>query len=532
MDFIEAEFYLREYMKDVVEEKYLASSGIVFLELKNKFDFSDADLFKICYTCPSVLTKNRLVFFNNLNTLSQYFNLKDIEMKYLILKLPFILIMNESFLRKQTELISNVFGCSFKDVLKLFYQNPELLFLSKSFIKAQVEMLATELNEYGLKIRTLLRQEPNIIFYDKAEIEDVKKYLMKAFTLSEEESLLVIKTNPHVVYFGVEWLSKKFDFYYQHYFIKRDLKEILIKCPEFIMLDTNEVFGKIEQLMRVFNVEKKKICDFIRLEPSVLFFDFPVNRIRNFLKYNINLSYVLSAPSLCVTPEISIPLKFIITRMLALEDRFNEVCEMDFNLFISRFLFMQSYGFYDHKDLLETEEFFKEKYHISSRLLLISYKLDYEALSNLCLSYVNMKDEIKHWSDLFFPTYEDILKYSHSGFDKNKKIHTGYIVSRDDLLFTKRMFDVYYALSDLQLNNEEILMIMKKNFSFNKFNGTDVKKLMVEICKYGFTQEQIIKLLINRPQLFNCGLRDFEMLLKEICEHEECDEFTAILKYM
>ena len=60
----------------------------------------------------------------------------------------------------------------------------------------------------------------------------------------------------------------------------------------------------------------------------------------------------------------------------------------------------------------------------------------------------------------------------------------------------------------------------------------DIKKILTEIAKDGFSQEELVMLLINKPNIFNVNLIEFGVLLNEICEREKCDKFNAILKYM
>lgn len=532
MNFFANEIYLKKILKDRLNDANLSNISFITYELQSRFGFDLSDIDYIFYKCPTLLEKNGVSEINNINELTNSLNLKGVELKYLILKMPILLLINADLFKYRLNLISTTFGCSMKDAIKLLYLYPELSFLTKKQIVEKVKQLSQVLNEYGLKIRLLLKMEPRLIFANKADIENIKKYLMKNFTLSESESLKVLCLSPSLIVEGVESVINKFNTYYPKYFIKRDLKEILNICPEFLSLNEYKVIEKINYLKNVFSLSTKESCNFIRLEPNVLFFNSIVDRIKSFAKYNINFKYVFCSPKICTVPEISIPVKFLIARILSLENEFNKICLMDSNLFISRFLFMQTYGYFEHKDLLENEEYFYNKYNISTQVLKANHKLDYDSLTKLCLYYVNSKDKMKHWTDMVFPKWEDILEYLHSGFDKHLRINENYYLLKENYLFSRRQFDLYLELKTMLMFHEEIVFVLRKNFNLNKFLAIDVKNIVLMLKKYGFSQEQIIKFLMKKTHLFNYSIRDFNILINEICETEKCDEITAIEKFM
>ena len=103
---------------------------------------------------------------------------------------------------------------------------------------------------------------------------------------------------------------------------------------------------------------------------------------------------------------------------------------------------------------------------------------------------------------------------------------------REKKLTTKRLYEVNIILKDLKLTDIEVDFIIKKNSIINRFLSSDARKILLELKKYDFTQEQIIRLIMRKAHLLNYVLRDFEDILKMICEYESCDEKTAIIEYM
>lgn len=531
MDFVVPNVYLRYVLKDRVDELDIINSNFLVYELINIFDFDINDIGYIFHKFPELLSINSLSMINNLKRLESKLNLKCSAIKYLVLKMPIVLVMNEEIFYYKLNLISKTFGCSIVDAIKLIYQNQDLFYLNKEFILTKVKFLCKELNDYGLKVRQLLRNEPRCLYVDEQEIINVKKCLMQNFTLSEEEAVKVIFSTPSIL-LSYQELVKKYNFYYPRYFIKRDLKEILSYCPEFLSLNEKVVEKSIVNIINYYSVKEKDVLNYIRIEPNILFYNSPINRFNIYNKYSINFNYIFSSPRIVMLPEITIPIKFVLSRILSLEDEFSNFAFIDTNLLLSRFLFMQSFGYYTHKDLLLNESKFYEKYNMSSKVLLASYKLTYDAINKICLYYFNLKDKIKYWADIHFPKYEDILEYVYTAFDSHNNTIDSHQLKNKNLNLTKRQFEIYVALKSMQLTDEESLMIINKVKNLNKFSQMNFVKISKFLKKYGFSQEKIIKKLIHNPSCFNYSIVELNDLVSEICEIEKCDEITAIEKFI
>jgi len=235
---------------------------------------------------------------------------------------------------------------------------------------------------------------------------------------------------------------------------------------------------------------------------------------------------------MCLALDVSLPLKFIITRIVNLEEEFNEICEMDSNLFISRFLFMQSNSLYEFKDLILKENDFYSKYNISTQVLKNNYTINYLILKNICSHYVNIKEKIKNWSDVIFPNFEDILEFIHSGYAHRYNKIKLFEYQKETSMLTKREIKIYKLLSSLQLSTSEILFIIDKNNIFEKYINTDIKKIIDELRKIGYTQEEIAKLMMFKSYLFNYNIIEFFSLIEEISTNEMCSVKDVIEKFL
>lgn len=533
MEYIESEYQLTNILSGRIPKSKISSFAPLFYELKEKLDVSTADLCYMCYICPEILNKNSYAILNNVDTLSEKYNLKSIEIKYILLKFPFLLITHHKALKYKIKLISTIFGCSIKDAIKLAYIYPELLYVTKSFALNQIKMMCRVLDEYGIALRKIFRKEPRLFLTTENKLSDIKKILMSLYTLTEQEAQKVIKVYPTLCVEDECDLVQKYTFYYKNYFIKRDFKEILSKCPEFILLEECFVEKRINEIQKFFNIEKNKACDIIRIEPNILFLENPLNKILDFSKLSISINYVKSYPKICVLPEISLPIKFLIARILKLENRFHEICDIESNLLFSRFLFMQTYGYYEHNDLLLSENEFFNKYHISSKILLLNYKFEIKTLEKLCDYYVKLKNTLPNWSNIVFPTLSKIMNYAYSvNFFSSQKLTFGYLKYREENFVSRNKFELFNNLSKLELNVNEIKMIFNKNNMLFSYLKVDAIKTIELLKKYGFSNEKIVLLLINKPTMFNYSIKEFAVLIDNICENENCDAIEAIEKYL
>jgi len=533
MEYIESEYQLSRILKNRVSQSKISAFAPLFYELEQKFDLTATDLCYMCYICPEILNKSFFSIINNVVMLSEKYNLKSSEVKYLLLKFPFLLTLHQKALRYKFKLISSIFGCSIKDSIKLVYVYPELLYLTKNFVLTQVKMICRVLDEYGSALSKIFRSEPRMLFITENKLLNTKKTLMSFYTLTEHEAQKVIKVSPTLCIENEYDLLQKYNFYYKNCFIKRDLKEILSKCPEFLTLDESVVENKIIELKKVFGIEKNKACDIIRIEPNILFLENATNKILDFSKLSISLKYIKSYPKICVLPEISLPIKFLIARILKLENRFHEICDLSSNLLFSRFLFMQTYGYFDHCDLLMSENEFYNKYHISNKVLLLNYKFEMKSLEKICDYYIKLKNKLPNWSNIVFPATAKIMNYSYgSNFFSSHKLTFGYYKHKDESFMSKLAFEAMNNLSKLELNLNEIKMIFSKNRMLINFVNVDFVKTIELLKKYGFTNEQIVLFLINKPTIFNYTIRELGSLINDICENEKCNEIEAIEKYL
>jgi len=529
MSFIDSDLLLNKLLKGVVDEENLNSSGVLFYELQANFGYDLLDVYEIINKCPSLLNNISCVL-KNISQLSVAFQLKNVEMKNLFRKMPFLLLINTSVLRYKINLISTTYGCSAIDSIRLLSQVPELIEITKSYVISQNKFFSELFNEYGLKFRMVLRKEPKFLFVTKEEIISAKRVLMNNYTLTEQESQEVLLSNPELC-FGENVLEHKFNFYYPKYFIKRDLKELLSSCPKFLRVSEKTFKRKIEEIRNIYGVEMKKACEMIRLEPNIVFFENISAKVSSLLKFNISNKYILSYPKICLKPEITLPLKYILARLLKLEDKFCAICEIDSNLFISRFLFMQKYNFNNYQDILDDENDFYTKYNITSRILKLSYTLDYSSLKNICEFYYKSDGHIKNWGNIIFPSFDKILKFFYGTVDNNE-VCKSYGSLKETFMFTKREYKLYKILKSLQLSDSETFYVLNENISLEKYLSQDVKKIILELKKYGYSHEQIYKFLIQKQHLFGYTIKEFLMLIDEISENEKCRINEVIENYL
>ena len=521
MDLLESEFYLSSILEGRVSKTTLSSISPLLYELNNLLKLDYSDICYICYCCPDILEHNIYSIISNLNELKKTYNISSREIRYLFLKYPRLLLVTSDILKFKINLISTIFDFSSKDAFRMLYTFPELFYLEKNQVKKQIELISSCFDEYGIVVRKHFRREPRLLFVTKENIECVRKYLMRNCTLTENEVHKVFKTVPSVALMKLSEIEEFFNSYYPTYFVKRDIKEILNACPEFINLNPNSVKSKIEEIKSIFNIDQKRACELVRKIPNILFYESCYDKIKGFSKFSISLEYLKNFPEICLAPEISLPINYIITRILKLEQNFDLISIMDTNLFVSRFLFMQSYGFTKYQDLLIKEDEFEKKYHISSKVLKVSYRLDYKTLDNICKYYLNLKGKINNWVDIVFPEYSKIINYMYgTGLEKNQHPRIlSYFSVREKENITKTRFMMAEILKNYELNSNEIKMILNKFASLSPFIAYDLNKNILLLKKYGCSQEDIVLLLLNKPSLFAFSVKDFATVLEVATEN-------------
>lgn len=508
---------LESLLTDKSREEIISSLP-VFMELNLKLGLSYNDLLFLADGLPEIFSVDSVVLSNNLDGLGEIYNIQGSEFKNLVLKQPQILLLNHSKFDYQVRLISVAFALSKKDAMRLMFIYPELISITKEQIIKQIEYLSGALNEYGLGVRKCLRQEPRLIFITGDQVESAKKVLMHKFTLSEAEVQEAAKRVPTLLFFSEQELKQKFDFYYPRYFIKRDFKEIVSVCPEFLTMKESVFIKKLSEVCQTFELDEKKGCELIRRFPHVLFFPSIKNKILGFSKISIGRTFVKTYPEICFSPEIGLPIKFIITRILGLDGRFSEIVKAETRLLISRFLFMQSYEIFEHEDLLLSEDEFFKKYKISSKVLKISYKFDQNELKNLCNYYLSKKDELPHFKNIVFPNFDSLINYVSNNLSENY-VDT-YAVCREEMNLTRGEYKVQNYLSSLGLQENEIGLILTKCPALIHYFEQDSKKIIDVFLKNGYDFEPIITKLFSRPDLFVYSQKDFEEINAETLKFE------------
>ncbi|MBR2909737.1 MAG: hypothetical protein IKC11_05285 [Clostridia bacterium] len=475
-----------------------------FYEFNRLFCFEEFEVVQIINKFPALLSLNKYGIINNFNVLGKTYNIKSFEFKSLIIKTPNLLIVPATVLSSKIELLKATFNYSLNEVLRVVFVEPKLFELSKHDIENQIQMLSTELDQYGLAVRKLFRIEYRLLFVDKKQISSVKRYFMKSFGLEETEVMKVIKAVPSIVFNSVQELSKKFNCYYPNLFIKRDIKEILDVCPEFVLLQPTIVQEKILQLEEYFEVSQKKACDFVRRYPDILFYKDITVKLRVLEKLNISKKYLFVYPECLSFVEFMLPVKFMLSRILGLENSFSQFEKIKTVDLFQRFMFLQDKNAERFDDLILAEDLFVEKH-----LEFIDYKnknfIEKKALFNICELYFNLKNEISNWKDIPFPALSDIVGY----INKDLKIEDVIFLSTNNLI--EKNLEL---LKILCLTQNEIDLIINKNKDILKAN--DFSKIVIQLIKYGYSYDEVSRLLMRKPDLFLYPIFDFILLVDEI----------------
>lgn len=522
-----------QYLKSMVLgegcDKTFEQVSPVIDELQSRLNFGFADIEDIIFRCPSLCDYGYSAIKNNIDNLSKKFSLLSKQFRYLVLKYPFVLLLNRQVFDYKIDLLSTLFAISKNDVFDRILQNPELLFISKEKIINQVEMLSVELNDFGLGIRRMIRLYPDIIFVERKQIKDLLKVLLYDFSFSINEAQNIFKAVPNLLLKSEKELKEIYNYYYPKYFVKRDFKEMVPLCPEFLMISKEDFEEKLSIITNAFSFSEKEACEFIRGCPNLMFYKNLQSKFDGFKKFNINMEFIKIHPSICMSPEISIPLKFILARMLCLDSDFEKICSLNTKTFVSRFLYMQDKKIYNHQDLLLSEDDFLKKYSISSKMLRLCYPISSVNIENICKYYLELKERLPKWSDVAFPKVSDIEDYLKEKIKTNQELPC-YCMIKERYNFSKHEYDLVYNLLSFHLDYDECMYLINKCPALARNGNINVRNQIDMLRKYGVSLEDIIRLAFNKPALFTFFIGDFDILVKETVDYYKCDMLEAITK--
>lgn len=515
MDIYECESCLKDLFASEVSASSIASASPLLFELHTLLDLEYEDIVYICYQCPELLHCDQSEFALNWTEISKFCDIKSKEMKYLYLKVPDLLKLKSVVFKYKINLVSTLFGVSFKEAVKMVYYYPELFSLKKEQVIKRIYFISKTFDDYGLSVRKHFRKEPRLLFATEENINVIKHILMTDFSLTEKETKHIFRTSPEVALMSKGQLTKFFEFLYPKYFIKRDLKEMINTCPEVLTLNKKTILRKIEEIKNVFSCSEKQACTILRKEPN-LFFISALEKVKSFERLGVNPEYIMHYPNICMLPEIGMPLRLIITKILGLEKHFQKIAKMDLNLFVSRLLFMQSYNHFDHEDLVLDENEFAIKYNISSKVLLLSYRMDRATLENLISYYINLKDTLPGWLDLVFPNEQDVLDLLSSKFEES--MHPSFFKKTG---LGKNQYELCRVFDAFQMSQGEMSMIMLKNPTLNLYKSTNIIKIAEILRKNGYCKERIMSLFIKSPTLFTFLFKDFDEIITLLQEKNQ-----------
>lgn len=519
-----------EYLKSMILKRSDVSYedvSLLFELLQSKFGFGDFDIFEIFHKCPQLLNIPVMAVEKNIKEFEKKFRLSSTHMRYFFLKFPFMILVNHKLLEFKIDLLSTVFACSKNEVINKFIICPDLLFISKIEIKNQIAFLSENLDEFGEGIRRILRDYPETLFLKKENLKEIEKIMLHDFTFSKDQVNTIFKICPEIMFFTSEKLKEVYDFYYPKYFVKRDIKELFSSCPQLFLLSKEEFEGKIETIKSVLNANEKETLNFVRCCPDSLLFENPKTKFDWFRRFNINLEFLKHHPKIFMAQEFSIPLKFIFARILGLESEFEKICEIDTKTFISRFLFMQSKKLYSHEDLILSEQEFFEKYKVSSEVLKICYIVSDENLNQICAYYVNLKGQLPNWTDIVFPNTKDVVRFVKEKVRINHQV-LPYEILKEKYNFTKKQYKLLSVLHSLYLDNDECMFLIKKCKSLASSSQGNIIGTFHFLRKQGFSFEDVVRLLFEKPTIFTHFIGDFENIFNQTMKFYHCQPKEAI----
>ncbi|MBQ3158379.1 MAG: hypothetical protein IJB98_01655 [Clostridia bacterium] len=510
MNELEAIKYLDTNITFNANEQTYTAVQYFFNEFNTMFGFDNFEVVQIINKEPMILKLDCSGIIKNLKSLGGVYNIKSLEFKNLVMKCPSLLLLGADELSRKIELVKTVFGCEFLAALKIIYLEPRLLGLTKEFVEAQIYMLSKELDLYGLEIRKLFSVEHRMIYVTQNRILELKRYFMHSFGLDDLEVARVIKSVPEILFDNQEDIEKRFDDYYPNLFIKRDIKEILVNCPEFIKIDSKMVCEKISKIQEFFGVEKKKACEFVRRFPDILFYsdiDLAINKV---LKLGINKNYLFAYPNCIGVQSIALKVKFIIARILDTEKEFNNLINLPLSELVSRFMFMQQKEIFEHQDLVLSCKDFLSKYEQKGYKQNNVDLFDNNAILKMCKFYKSLDGKIDSWQDIPFPRLNDVLYFIKS--ELNEEIVENIEFDFDSRGLEKNLKEI------LKLSDQEVDFILNKNKELLK--SKDIYKIIFKLVRDGLSFEEVSSLLFKKPSLFLYSYFDFIMLVEEILEEK------------
>lgn len=500
----------------------------IFHCFKLRLNFSNTDIIQIIYKCPEIASLNINELENNILRLKSFLNLKTSNIKLLFLKYPILLTIKPSDLIYKINLLSRIFAICKTKALQVLFTHQFFLTLDKDKIIKQVIEISNKLDAYGLTVRKMFKMQPLLVFADLSNIDKIKKLLMRKYTLSEPEVNNLIKTNPNLLLEKIEVLDGKLKVYYPEMFVKRDIKEMLSTCPEFICVSPDFVASKASELSKFFNLSLKKAYEFIRTQPNIVFNNSLSNKVLTYDKLNLNMEYIKFYPFITNCTDVAIKLKFILTRCLGIDDLFNDICKMDTNLFISRFIYMQNIKKFSYRDLILSDDAFKTKYNISSNNIVKAFKPSIKIIKNIYKFYISLNNKLNKWSFIDLNINET---YAYLSNEKLQAFNC-YSNSLASEYISKNMFNKISVLKNLSLSNTEIKFILLKQSVLSSPLCSSLKENILILKKYNLSNEEIIKYLFNKPSLFCYDSGDLEKLIKQVVCLESCTIKEAIEKFI
>lgn len=518
-----------EFLKSMVlngKELDYENVSSVFEILKSKFAFAVFDIFEIFKKCPNLCTVSPDSVEKNLSELEKNLSLRSRQFRFLVLKFPFVLLLSNVLLEYKINLLSTVFAVSKSEAIDKMLVFPDLMFISKAEIKNATAMLSESLDEFGEGIRRLVRVCPFLFFVKKEHIKALKKIMFYDFSFSEKQTQIIFKTCPEIMLWTEKELKAVYEFYYPRYFVKRDLKEMIPTCPEFISLSFSQFKERLKTLQTTLQTSEKEALVFVRMCPNILFFN-PKTKIDGFKKFGINVEYLKIHPKICISQEFSIPLKFVLARILGLESEFNKLCEIDTRTLLSRFLFMQSKKIYTHEDLVLSEEEFFKKYHVSSHVLKICYIVSNCDLQKICKYYVDLKGKLPKWSDIVFPEVGDVERFLKEKICQTYSLPL-FEVLHERYLLSEKQYEVLSVLRSLYLDKDECMFLLSKCKALSVCGSKNVINAFHFFRKQGFTFEETVLMLLTKPTLFTYFISDLDELYKNTIDFYNCSGKDAI----
>jgi len=515
-----------EYVKTMVLPSYEIKNEDALLatinDIQDAFNFASVDVCEMLYNCPEILQYSHASIKRNLDENAKTFNLKSKELRYLFLKFPHLLLVESAVFKYKLTLLSTVFAVSKKEAINKIMIYPDLLYVGKIAITSSLKTLSSVLDEFGEGLRKIYSECPELLFYNEAHFKKLFSVMLYSFSFSMKEAQRIFKAVPTLMTKSDDELVDIFNFYYPKYFVKRDFKEMIPLCPEFLSLKPSEFETKIKEAKNIFSFSEKEACAFFRFCPNLLFYRSLSSKVDTLRRFSINIEYLKIHPSVFTAPIITIPLKFLLARILGLESEFEEICKMDTKTFISRFLFMQGMRKYTHKDLLLSEEDFEAEHHISTKALCASYVVSSKNLKNICEYYISLKERLPKWTDIDFPDISEVENYLKERLDI-PHVQINYNSLREKYNLTYREYDLIKNLLSLHLGFGESLFIVTK-CPYLAHSGYDSLVRSIDIFrKYGYHLEQVIRLLFDRPSIFAHNCIDLDELIKSNIEYYNFD---------